>query len=81
MSANGETSETSTEAPVEPGTYSVVVTVTETDRYYGLEETIGTFTIDKAQSEITYTVPEDCVYDGEAHAATAELDHPRGLRI
>ena len=68
-----KTGESSTEAPVEPGTYSVVVTVTETDRYYGLEETIGTFTIDKAQSEITYTVPEDCVYDGEAHAATAEL--------
>ena len=68
-----KTGETSTEAPIEPGTYSVVVTVTETDRYYGLEETIGTFTIGKAQSEITYTVPEDCVYDGEAHAATAEL--------
>ena len=68
-----KTGESSTEAPIEPGTYSVVVTVTETDRYYGLEETIGTFTIDKAQSEITYTVPEDCVYDGEAHAATAEL--------
>ena len=73
VSANGETSETSTEAPVEPGTYSVVVTVTETDRYYGLEETIGTFTIDKAQSEIEYTIPEDCVYDGEAHAATVVL--------
>ena len=70
---NTKTGETSTEAPVEPGTYSVVVTVTETDHYYGLEETVGTFTIDKAQSEITYTVPEDCVYDGEAHAATAEL--------
>ena len=68
-----KTGESSTEAPIEPGTYSVVVTVTETDRYYGLEETIGTFTIGKAQSEITYTVPEDCVYDGEAHAATAEL--------
>ena len=68
-----KTGETSTEAPIEPGTYSVVVTVTETDRYYGLEETIGTFTIDKAQSEITYTVPEDCVYDGEAHAAIVEL--------
>ena len=37
-----KTGESSTEAPVEPGTYSVVVTVTETDRYYGLEETIGT---------------------------------------
>ncbi len=68
-----KTGESSTEAPIEPGTYSVVVTVTETNRYYGLEETIGTFTIGKAQSEITYTVPEDCVYDGEAHAATAEL--------
>ena len=68
-----KTGETSTEAPVEPGTYDVIVTVTETDHYYGLEETVGTFTIDKAQSEITYTVPEDCVYDGEAHAATAEL--------
>ena len=68
-----KTGESSTEAPIEPGTYSVVVTVTETDRYYGLEETIGTFTIDKAQSEITYTVPEDCVYDGEAHAAIVEL--------
>ena len=70
---NAETNETSTEAPVEPGTYSVVVTVTETDHYYGLEETVGTFTIDKAQSEIEYTIPEDCVYDGEAHAAIVEL--------
>ena len=68
-----KTGESSTEAPIEPGTYSVVVTVTETDRYYGLEETIGTFTIDKAQSEIEYTIPEDCVYDGEAHAAIVEL--------
>ena len=73
VNANGETNEPSTEAPVEPGTYSVVVKVTETDHYYGLEETIGTFTIDKAQSEIEYTIPEDCVYDGEAHAAIVEL--------
>ena len=64
----------STEAPVEPGTYEVFVEVTDGEFYDGIENTsYGTFTIDKAQSEITYTVPEDCVYDGEAHAATVVL--------
>ena len=64
----------STEAPVEPGTYEVFVEVTDGEFYDGIENTsYGTFTIDKAQSEITYTVPEDCVYDGEAHAAIVEL--------
>ena len=71
---NTETGEVSDEAPVLPGTYDVVVSVAETDFYYGIEETtIGTFTIDKAQSEIEYTIPDDVTYDGEAHGATVTL--------
>ena len=70
---NTATGEASEDAPVEPGTYDVVVTVTETDHYYGLEETVGTFTIGKAQTIIDVTIPEDCLYDGEAHAATAVM--------
>jgi len=71
---NTETGETTTEAPVEPGTYEVWVEVTNSQYYNDIENTnYGTFTIDKAQSRITYTIPEDCLYDGEAHAATVEL--------
>ena len=67
---NTETGETSTEAPVVPGTYDVVVTVTETDHYYGLEQTVGTFTIKKAPCVFDVIVPEDVEHDGEGHPAT-----------
>ena len=70
---NTATGEVSEEAPVEPGTYNVVVTVTETDHYYGLEETVGTFTIGLGGTEIDVDIPEDCIYDGEPHAATATM--------
>ncbi len=71
---NTKTGEGSENAPVEPGTYEVFVEVTGSQNFNDLpSKSYGTFTIDKAQSEITYTVPEDCVYDGEAHAATAQL--------
>ena len=62
--------EASTDAPVVPGTYSVVVTVTETDHYYGLEATIGSFTISKAPCVFDVIVPEDVEHDGEGHPAT-----------
>ena len=64
---NNETGETTTDAPVEPGTYTVVVTVTETDHYYGLEETLGTFTIGKMQPVIDIVTPGNVEFDGEAH--------------
>ena len=67
---NTETGETSTEAPVVPGTYDVVVTVTETDHYYGLEQTVGTFTIKKAPCVYQVIVPESVEHDGEGHPAT-----------
>jgi len=71
---NTETGEVLTDAPVNAGNYDVVVMVTETNYYYGIEETvIGNFTIDKAQSQITYTIPDDVTYDGEPHAATVTL--------
>ena len=70
---NTATNETSTEAPVLPGTYTVVVTVAETDHYYGLEETVGTFTIDKAQSVVDVVIPGNVEHDGQAHGATVTL--------
>ena len=72
---NAVTGETSTEAPVVPGTYNVVVTVTETDHYNGLEQTIGTFTIDKARAEIEFVeIPEEVVeYDEKPHGVVVVL--------
>ena len=65
----------STEAPVEPGTYEVYVAVAETDHYYGIENTkYGEFTISKKQAELVVIVPEDCVYDGNEHAATVNYN-------
>lgn len=71
----GETREASTEAPVEPGTYSVVATVTETEFYFGLEKTIGSFTIDKAPCEFDVVVPQSVMYDGLPHPATVTVTH------
>ena len=73
---NGVASE---EAPVEPGTYVVVVTVTETNHYYGLDETVGSFTIDKAQSKIEYTIPDDVIFDDKPHGATVTLVEGDGV--
>ena len=71
---NTETNEVSTEAPVEPGTYEVFVEVINSVNYNDIENTsYGTFTIDKRQSVIEYTIPEDCVRDGKPHAATVTL--------
>ncbi len=64
----------STDAPVEPGTYEVFVEVTDGEFTDGMENTsYGEFTISKMQQELVVNVPEDCVYDGEEHAATATL--------
>ena len=71
---NTETGETLTEAPVEPGTYEVFVEVINSVNYNNIENTsYGTFTIDKKQSVIEYTIPDDCVRDGKQHAATVIL--------
>lgn len=61
----------STDAPVEPGTYEVFVEVTDGETTDGIENTsYGTFTIGKKEAELIVIVPEDCVYDGNEHAAT-----------
>ena len=70
---NAATGETSTEAPVVPGTYNVVVTVTETEHYNGLEQTIGTFTIDKAQATVAVNFETPVKYDGNGHGATVNV--------
>ncbi len=63
-----------TEAPVEPGTYEVFVEVTGSQNYNDIENTShGTFTIDKAQSVIDYTIPESSRYDGKPRNATVTL--------
>ncbi len=68
---NGVVSEN---APVEPGTYEVFVEVINSTYYNDIPNaSYGEFTIDKAQSEITFTIPDDVVYDGEAHGATVEV--------
>ena len=56
---------------VEPGTYDYSIEGDFDQNTIGMNTV--EFKIDKAQSEIEYTIPEDCVYDGEAHAATVEL--------
>ena len=72
---NTETGEISTDAPVEPGTYEVFVEVTDGEIYDGIENTsYGEFTISKKESELEVTIPENCVYDGEEHAATVSYD-------
>ncbi len=76
---NAETEEETTEAPTEPGTYIVIVEVTETDHYYGIDPTVyGQFTILKKQQELVVNVPDDCVYNGEEHPATATLTEGDG---
>ncbi len=71
---NTETGEVSENAPVEPGTYEVFVEVINSVNYNDLPNTsYGTFTIGLAETVISVTIPEDCVYDGEEHAATAVL--------
>ena len=68
---NAETGEAVNGVPVEPGTYNVIVEVAETEHYYGIESTVcGQFTISKMESELVVIVPEDCIYDGNEHAAT-----------
>ena len=61
----------STDAPVEPGTYEVFVEVTDGETTDGIENaSYGSFTISKKEPALVVVVPEDCVYDGNEHAAT-----------
>ena len=72
---NAETGTISTDAPVEPGTYEVFVEVTDGEFYDGIENTsYGEFTISKKQAELVVIVPENCVYDGNEHAATVNYN-------
>jgi hypothetical protein len=65
----------STDAPIEPGTYEVFVEVTDGEIYDGIENTsYGSFTISKKEPALNVVVPDDCVYDGEEHAATVTYD-------
>ena len=71
---NTETGEVLTDAPVEPGNYDVYVEVINSVHYKDVPNTkCGNFTIDKAQSQIDFVIPEDCEYDGLAHGATVDL--------
>jgi hypothetical protein len=40
---------------------------------------IGTFTIDKAQSKIEYTIPDDVIFDDKPHGATVTLVEGDGV--
>jgi len=72
---NQETGAETTEAPIEPGVYEVIVEVNDTEYYNGIEATsYGEFEIVKLQAEIEVVMPDASIeYDGEAHGATVTL--------
>ena len=79
---NTETGEISTEAPVEPGTYEVFAEVTDGPICDGIPNTsYGEFTISKKQPVLNVVIPENCVYDGNEHPATATLTDGDGTII
>ena len=63
---------TKVESVVNAGTYYVKATFTEIENYSEATEK-AEFTISKAISSITLTVPEDLAYDGKAKTATATV--------
>ena len=79
---NTETGEISTEAPVEPGTYEVFAEVTDGPICDGIPNaSYGEFTISKKQPVLNVVIPENCVYDGNEHPATATLTDGDGTII